>query len=132
MGAVPMTAPSFDPAAAAQRLLAARKGAASVPYAEVFPPDAATAYAVQDATIAGLGAIGGWKIGAKGPALEPSCAPLPAMSVFDTGAALLGPPWRMRGIEVEVAVRLRRDLIPTSGQPGSAAVRDAVGAVLPA
>lgn len=127
----PTTDSTFDPAAAAQRLLAARKGAASVPYAEVFPPDAATAYAVQDATIAGLGTIGGWKVGAKGPALEPGCAPLPAMGVFDTGAALLGPPWRMRGIEVEVAVRLRSDLVATAGQPGAAAVRDAIGAVLP-
>lgn len=125
------TVPEFDPAAAARRLLAARKGAAPVPCAEIVPPDAAGAYAVQDATMATLGTIGGWKVGAKSPKLGPGCAPLPATGMLDSGAALLGPPWRMRGIEVEVAVRLRKDLILTAGEPDPAAVRDAVGAVLP-
>lgn len=128
---IAMTASSFDPAAAARRLIAAHKGAASVPSAAVQPPGAAHAYAVQDATIAGLGPVGGWKVGAKGPALEPGCAPLPASGIFDTGSVLLGPPWRMRGIEVEIAVRLRKDLVPSSGEPGASAVRDAVGALLP-
>jgi 2-keto-4-pentenoate hydratase len=124
------TVSAFDPAAAARRLLAARKGAALVPGAEILPPDAAGAYAVQHATMAALGTIGGWKVGAKGPELEPGCAPLPATGMLDTGTSLLGPPWRMRGIEVEMAVRLRKDLIPTSGEPSTAAVRDAIGGVL--
>ena len=127
----PKTGSAFDPAVAARRLLAARKGTAPVPCAELLPPDAAHAYAVQDATMAGLGAAAGWKVGAKGPALEPGCAPIPAAGVFDSGASLLGPPWRMRGIEVEVAVRLRKDLLAASGVPDAAAARDAIGAVLP-
>jgi len=127
----PTTVSSFDPAAAARRLLAARKGAAPVPCAAVLPPDVAAAYAVQDATIAALGTLGGWKVGAKGPALEPGCAPLPATGVLDAGASLLGPPWRMRGIEVEVGVRLGKDLIPASGEPAAAVVLDAIAAVLP-
>lgn len=122
---------SFDPAAAALRLLAVRNGAAAVPWSHVVPPDTAAAYAVQDATIAGLGPLAGWKVGAQGPDQEPTCAPLPAPGMLGTSAALLGPLWRMRGIEVEVAVRLGKDLVPTSGEPDAATVRGAIDAVLP-
>ncbi|HEX9720034.1 MAG TPA: fumarylacetoacetate hydrolase family protein [Ramlibacter sp.] len=122
---------SFDSAAVARRLLRAHKGAAAVPHAEVIGPDAAAAYAVQDATVRGLGPVGGWKVGAKGPSAEPACAPLPAGGLFPSGTTLLGPPWRMRGIELEVAVRLRRDLVPGPGEPEAAMLRDAIEAVLP-
>ena len=125
-------ASSFDTTSAARRLVAAHKGATPVPHQDVLPPDRAAAYAVQDATLAGLGAIGGWKVGAKDPAAEPGCAPLPAKGVMASGATLLGPPWRMRGIEVEVAVRLGKDLIPASGEPDAATVQAAIDAVLPA
>ena len=127
----PTAGSPFDPAAVARRLLAAHKGAAPVPWPQVLPPDAAAAYAVQDATMAGLGPLAGWKVGAKGPTQEPACAPLPVQGVYETGPVLLGPPWRMRGIEVEVALRLGKDLIPASGEPATAAVRDAIVAVHP-
>lgn len=122
----------FDIAAAAQRLAAAHNGAALVEHAAVQPPDSDSAYAVQDATLAALGPLGGWKVGAKGPALEPNCAPLPQRGLKPSGVTLAGPPWRLRGIEVEVAVRLGRDLIPADGEPGAAFVQAAVDAVLPA
>jgi len=128
---MPMTPATFDPTSVARRLLAAHKGAAFVPHADALAPDERGAYAVQDATLAGLGPAGGWKVGAKGPAERPTCAPLPASGVFASGARLLGPPWRMRGIEVEVAVRLRKDLVPRSGEPDADIVMDAIGAVLP-
>lgn len=102
-----------------------------MPHADVLAPNAAAAYAVQDATVSGLGPVGGWKVGAKGPSAEPACAPLPAGVLFESGATLLGPPWRMRGIEVEVAVRLGRDLVPATAEPDTATVRDAIEAVLP-
>jgi len=123
--------PFFDVAGVARRLVAAHKGAAPVPHADVLPPDRTAAHAVQDATLAALDAVGGWKVGAKGPAAEPGCAPLPVKGVMTSGAALLGPPWRMRGIEVEVAVRLGKDLIPTSVEPDPSAVRAAIDAILP-
>ena len=126
-----MPASRFDPAAAARRLLAAHKGAADVPHAEALAPDAHSAYAVQDATLAGLGRVGGWKVGAAGPQALPACAPLPESGLFASGARLLGPPWRMRGIEVEVAVRLRKDLVPRSGEADEDMVRDAIDTVLP-
>jgi 2-keto-4-pentenoate hydratase len=124
--------PFFDAAAVARRLAGAHKGAAAVPHAEALPPDRVAAFAVQDATLAYLGAVGGWKVGAKGPAAEPACAPLPASGIRPSGTSLMGPPWNMRGIEVEVAVRLGRDLAPTAGEPDAATVRAAVDAVLPA
>ena len=126
------TASSFDAASVARRLVAVHKGAAPMPHLEAQAPDRAAAFAVQDATVAGLGAVGGWKVGAKGPTQEPGCAPLPAKGIVATGANLLGPPWSMRGIEVEVAVRLLHDLIPTTGEPDAATVRAAIGEVLPA
>ena len=127
----PVAASAFDPAAAARHLVRAHNGAVALPNAQVAPPDAAAAYAVQDESMRGLGAIGGWKVGAKGPTMDPACAPLPASGLFATGATLLGPPWRMRGIEVEVAVRLGRDLIVAGGEPDVATVRDAIECVLP-
>ncbi|HSI54924.1 MAG TPA: fumarylacetoacetate hydrolase family protein [Ramlibacter sp.] len=126
------THPSFDPVAVARRLAAAHKGAPAVAHLDVLPPDRDNAFAVQDATLAALGPVGGWKVGAKGPTMEPSCAPLPARGVLASGARLIGPPWHMRGIEVEVAVRLGRDLVPQDGEPGADTVRAAVDAVLPA
>jgi 2-keto-4-pentenoate hydratase len=102
-----------------------------VPWLHVVPPDTEAAYAVQDATIAGLGPLAGWKVGAKGPTQQPACAPLPTPGVLDSGAALRGPPWRLRGIEVEVAVRLGKDLIPTASEPDTETLRGAIDAVLP-
>ena len=123
---------SYDPDAVARRLVAAHKGASALPHLDAQAPDRAAAFAVQDATVAALGAVGGWKVGAPGPAQEPNCAPLPARGIKATGANLLGPPWHMRGVEVEVAVRLRHDLVAVNGEPDARTVRAAVGAVLPA
>jgi 2-keto-4-pentenoate hydratase len=125
----------FDSHTAARRLFRAHKGAALVPWPTVAPPDKAAAYAVQDQVASALGPIGGWKVGAAGPADEPACSPLPLAGLFQSGAALLGPPWRQRGVEVEVAIRLGKDLVPVDGETGAlspARVLDAVEAVLPA
>jgi 2-keto-4-pentenoate hydratase len=91
-------------------LLAARAGASPPAWRDILPPDRAAAYAMQDATVAALGPIGGWKVGAKSPEAEPVCAPLPASGLLPSGAALNGPEWRLRGIEAEVTLRVARDL----------------------
>jgi 2-keto-4-pentenoate hydratase len=125
----------FDAAAAAQRLVHAHKGAALVASAAVGAHDRASAYSVQDAMAKALGTVGGWKVGAAGPADEPACSPLLSAGIFQSGAALLGSPWRMRGVEVEVAIRLGRDLVPRDGDAGAldpARVIEAIDAVLPA
>lgn len=116
----------------AHRLIQARKGATTVRWRDIAPADPQAAYAVQDATLALIGPAAGWKVGAKGPDAEPGCAPLPASGVFAAGARLLGPPWHMRGIEVEVALRLGRDLDPGDRLPAAAELLAAVDAVLPA
>jgi 2-keto-4-pentenoate hydratase len=71
-------------------------------------------------------------VGAKGPQVEPHCAPLPASGVRASGAALAGPAWRWRCIEVEVALRLGRDLDPKGRLLPPAELAEAFDAVLPA
>lgn len=114
---------------AARRLLAARKGAAAVHARDIAPPDETVAYAVQDATLRAIGPVGGWKVGAASPEARPGTAPLPAAGIYPDGITLVGPPWRMRGIEVEVAVRLGRDL---DGDVSREECLGAIDAVLPA
>ena len=128
-----MTAPDIrlDPWTLARRLAAARHGEAPVPHTQAAAADRTAAYSVQDATLATLGAIGGWKVGAKSPDGQPACAPLPASGLFRSGATLAGPPWQLRGIEVEVALRLCKDIAPSSPDITIAQLQDAVGAVLP-
>lgn len=98
---------------------------------EVSPPDARTAYAVQDATLQLVGTAGGWKVGARAPDAEPGCAPLPVQGIVPSGATLAGPPWRMRGIEVEVAVRLRSDIDCGDRVPTRQELVRAIDTVLP-
>lgn len=120
-----MNAAFFDPQLAARRLVQARNGT-PVSSGETTPPDRAAAFAVQDATLAQLGPAGGWKVGAKTADAEPACAPLPAGGVLASGVSLTGNAWRMRGIEVELAVRLGRDVGPGDD------IAAAIDAVLPA
>ncbi|WP_426409871.1 2-keto-4-pentenoate hydratase [Bradyrhizobium ganzhouense] len=94
---------------AADRLVAARSSGRPVSWRDILPSDRAGAYAIQDATLARIGPLGGWKVGASGPEAEPICAPLPASGLLTTGARL-GPEFRLRGVEVEVALRVGRAL----------------------
>ena len=117
--------------AAARRLLDARRQGAGVPFREILPADRDGAFAIQDATVAGLGPIGGWKVGAKAIDAPPACAPLPAAGMLPSGAVLQGPPWQLRGIEVEVAFRLGTDLDPKGRLLPRAEIVAAIGEVLP-
>ncbi|EYS87124.1 2-oxopent-4-enoate hydratase [Cupriavidus sp. SK-4] len=104
------------PAALAQMLCVARARGERVDPALLHPLAHGGSYAVQDATLAMIGPIGGWKVGARGPGQEPACAPLPAAGLLPDGVALRGPAWRLRGIEVEVAFVLGASL-PPRGRP---------------
>lgn len=96
------------------------------------PATAEQAYAIQDAVAFELGPIGGWKVGAKGISDEPTCAPLPAATVMAGPGKLASGLYPLRGIEAEIAFRLRHDL-PSREQPYTLAeVLDAVGSVHPA
>lgn len=107
---------------------------------DLRPADADTAYAIQDSHVAGLGgAVVGWKVGATNAAAqamlnypEPFYGRLLAPAVHDSPAEIAASALFGRGLEVEFAFRLGRDL-PADGAPydrGSAA--DAVASVHPA
>ena len=115
----------------AHLLAEAHRGGARVRWRDVLPEDRAGAYAIQDATLARLGPIGGWKVGSKGPKAETACAPLPASGLLASGVTLVGDAWRMRGVEVEVALRLGRDLDASDALLSPAELAAAVDAVLP-
>jgi 2-keto-4-pentenoate hydratase len=96
------------------------------------PADEAQAYAVQRRVSAGLGAIGGWKVGAAGPDAPPSCAPLPASGVMPSPARLSSTQYPMRGVEAEISFRLGADLPPRDAPYGRAEVLAAIAYCLPA
>jgi len=103
--------PINDAAASASRVLVRARGDSTrVLPSLVRPGSRSEAYAIQDATLAAIGAIGGWKVGARAAGLEPTCAPLPAIGLLPDGAQLRGPQWRLRGIELEVGFALGADL----------------------
>ncbi|MGL1834911.1 2-keto-4-pentenoate hydratase [Rhodocyclaceae bacterium SMB388] len=74
------------------------------------PTDVSGAYAIQDAVAEGLGPVGGWKVGAKGPDLEPTCAPMPASLIRAAPCSIAPPLVGRSGIEAEIAVRFKLDL----------------------
>ncbi len=97
--------------ALAQALIDAHDGGplvSEVP-AALVPQDNAGAFKLQDAIIAKLGAVAGWKVAA-GSGPEPMCAPLPANRYFADGATLDGGKHRFVLVEVEIAVTLGADL----------------------
>jgi 2-keto-4-pentenoate hydratase len=124
--------PVFDPQHHAQALAQAWSGAQRVPAARLPIDNDAQAYAVQDALATRLGPVAGWKVGASSDSAEPNAAPLPASVVVPAAGATLHLPARsLRLIELEVAVRLRTDLLPGERMLSRDEVMEAVEAVLP-
>jgi 2-keto-4-pentenoate hydratase len=70
------------------------------------------AYAIQDLLLLQLGPVGGWKVGAKNPEAEPTCAPMPHGGISVGPTSLDARQFRMRGVEIEAGVVLRHDLPP--------------------
>ena len=82
------------------------------------PADASQAYAVQAALMAGLGAVGGWKVGAASNEALPIAAPMPA-AWLHRGPAVLPVAMYPRPLaEGETCYRIGRDL-PPEGAPYS-------------
>jgi len=82
--ALTVTAPArVTPQIAAQALCRARLDGRRVSSARLRIQGHDEAYAIQDATLAAIGPVGGWKVGAPGPGQQPICAPLPAAE-FET------------------------------------------------
>jgi 2-keto-4-pentenoate hydratase len=94
---------------------------------DLAPKTSAEASELQDAIAARRGALGGWKVLAGGPG-----APLPAAIYFDSGATIDASSLLIFLTEVEVAVRIGKDL-PKREEPYSKEeVEAAIVAVHPA
>ncbi len=107
------TPPPFD--AATRLLVNARRTGQAAPAAGATLPDAAAAYAVQDAVARHLAWFAGgaprhWKSGGASRDAVLTHAALPSQGVWASPAAAGARPLRLRGIEAEVALRLARDV----------------------
>ncbi len=126
----------FDASAPARRLAQAFAARGHLPAAEIPVADEAQAYAIQDAWVAQVvqagGAVAGWKVGASNNDSPPNAAPLPDVCVRADGARLGLGPASLRGIELELAVRLGRDLMPGDRIPGREEIAAAIAEVVPA
>jgi 2-keto-4-pentenoate hydratase len=100
-----------------ERLAAAHRDGARVPYVEALQPaDLAAAYAVQARVAAALGAkVAGWKVGIR-PDGTPMAAPIYAHLVQESGATWTLPAAGPLVVEVELAFRLDDDL-PSRSEP---------------
>ncbi len=123
---------TFDPRPFAESLSRAWQSGVRIPAASLPVADEAQGYAVQDALIARLGPAAGWKVGAPDDASEPNGAPLPTSCVLASGARLGRNVASVRGIELEVAVRLRADLRPGGRLLAREEIAAAIEAVMPA
>ena len=99
-----------------------------VPFAP-GPAKIADAYAVQDAVARRLGAVGGWKVGAKGLGETPNVAPLLAALIGTAPAQRPSSSFHMIGVEAELAFRLAEDVKPRSGPLAREAIWAAVESV---
>lgn len=88
--------------------------------AALAPRTTAHACAIQDAVARRLGGVAGWKVGARSPAAEPSCAPIPASLLLRAPHRFYAAQLRLRGVEAEFAFRIGRDL-PQREEPYTAA-----------
>lgn len=119
----------------AQRLVEARQQHRSIDALapDSLPPDAATAYAIQQAVIAGLGdSTGAWKIGARSPGGAASGAPIPASLVLPSPARVAHGGFFHVLVELEIAFRFAEAIEPRGRAYARDEVLSKVGVVLPA
>ncbi|MGV6874016.1 2-keto-4-pentenoate hydratase [Pseudochelatococcus sp. B33] len=117
--------------AAAERLLSPRNGGPRI----VDLPDTLrptswqAAYAIQDALIARLGPVVGWKVGAKDAAAEPFRAALTGQTVLLSPATVAHTGHAVLGVEAETVYRFDRALPPRERPYTEEEVLAAVGSV---
>ncbi|AXC10771.1 2-keto-4-pentenoate hydratase [Acidisarcina polymorpha] len=98
---------------AAELLLRARREREPISElpAGLRPTTLGEAYRLQEIMISTLGPVGGWKVGAPSPDAVPLCAPMPLLGGFGQSNVTIGASFsRFRGVEAEIAFRLRSDL----------------------
>lgn len=74
------------------------------------PANADEAYVVQQLVLDELGGCAGYKIGAKSPAAEPQCSPLPATKVFGAATGIRRADYAFVGLELEIAFSFSEDV----------------------
>lgn len=77
--------------------------------ADLQPASENEAFFVQDVMMEAYGAIGGWKIGARGPDAVPFFAPMPRAWIAEGGSLYKGAS-RLFGVEAEIAFLIGTDL----------------------
>lgn len=100
--------------------------------ADCVPKSVAQAYAIQDIVSAALGAVGGWKVGAKGPLDEPTCAPLPSSLIYEAPSEFNHVARTPFAIEAEIALKLKHNLPPRAHPYSVPEVVAAIDSVHPA
>ncbi|SED34869.1 2-keto-4-pentenoate hydratase [Rhizobiales bacterium GAS188] len=121
-----------DPTGLARALIDARRqGKLAAFSAALVPADVAEAMAVQREVAQAVGAsVAGWKVGYT-PEGIPVAGPLYASLMHRGGARVRVGPSHKSGIEVEIALRLGKDLPPRPGRPyGRSEILDAAAALL--
>ncbi|HTZ60775.1 MAG TPA: fumarylacetoacetate hydrolase family protein [Acidobacteriaceae bacterium] len=100
--------------------------------ASLSPQSLQEAYYVQDAIMAALGKVGGWKVGAPSPEATPLFAPMP-LNGFARNGDVIAPEFRrLRGVEAEIAFLMGKDLPPRSKPYSREEVTDAIARCCPA
>jgi hypothetical protein len=126
-----MTLDALDAKAAAQFLICQRAPGAVLADAlpEQFRPRSLSdAIAIQMATMAVLGPIGGWKVGAANATALPSASPLPLSGIQQSPATLRV---RTRIAECEIGFRFAKALPPREAPYTEAEVIAAIGSCQP-
>jgi 2-keto-4-pentenoate hydratase len=112
----------------AERLLAIRAGTAPT---RITVQDERQAYAVQQLVAARLGPIGGWKVGAVGPAAPPNCAPMPQAGLFKGPKDLDSRAFTQREVEAEIGFTFKTDLPPRDAPYTQQDIAAAIGTCQP-
>ncbi len=118
----------FSVEAAAAALLAARRTRVAIPLPERGPAGPDEAFAVQARVASSLGPAAAWKVGGPGKTGPYTAAPIAASLVRPSPCIWPAGEFLRRGIEVEIAFRIGRDL-PAGEPPAADAVRAAIGSV---
>lgn len=125
------TAMAAVAAKGARLLLEARRTGTTLPHlpAHLRPQSQIEAHRIQDAIVAQLGTVGGWKIFA-GEDTAPFLSPVPAAMIFGQGHAA-GGPLPIVLVELEIALTLGHDLPARKIPYDAASVRDAIAGFHP-
>jgi 2-keto-4-pentenoate hydratase len=118
------------PRLAAALLDARRDGRRIDDLAGLAPSAPEAAYAVQRIVGGRLGALAGWKVGAKGAGAPITCAPLFAPAILPSGSVHAADTFGLWQIESEIVLRMARDLPPRERAYTMPEVEDAIGEVM--